>query len=239
MAGAIGAGAAPGASAAPADLRARLEQVRARIAQAAEAAGRSPRSITLVAVSKSHPAAAIRAALEAGQRVFGENRIQEAKTKWPALKAAFPDIELHLIGPLQTNKVREAVALFDLIHTLDRPKLAIALAREMAAQGKRPSCLVEVNIGAEAQKSGLAPDDVAPFVAACREDYKLPLVGLMCIPPLGLPPEPFFLRLAGLARQLSLPFLSMGMSEDFPLAISRGATHVRVGTAIFGPREKP
>jgi pyridoxal phosphate enzyme (YggS family) len=214
-----------------------LARVRARIMAAAEAAGRAPGSVTLVAVSKTHPAERIRPALEAGQRVFGENRVQEAKAKWPALRAAFPDIELHLIGPLQTNKVRDAVALFDLIETVDRPKLALALAREMAAQGRRPNCLVEVNIGAEPQKSGIAPDDVAAFVAACREDYKLPLVGLMCIPPQGAPAEPYFRRLAELARRCGLPLVSMGMSEDFEIAVRCGATHVRVGTAIFGARQ--
>ena len=165
--------------------------------------------------------------------------MQEAKTKWPELRKAYPGLELHLIGPLQTNKVKEAIALFDMIETVDRPKLAAVLAREMAAQGRRPNCLVEVNIGAEPQKSGIAPDDVAAFVAACREDYKLPIVGLMCIPPLAEPPEPFFRRLAELARRSSLPLVSMGMSEDFELAIRAGATHVRIGTAIFGPRETP
>ncbi len=229
----------PAPSQASVDVRANLARVKSMVGRAAEAVGRSPRAITLVAVGKTHPAARIRPALEAGHRVFGENRVQEAKAKWPALKAEFSDLELHLIGPLQTNKVREAVALFDVIHTLDRGKLAVALAREMAAQGRRPACLVEVNIGAEPQKAGLAPDDVEPFVAACREDYKLPIVGLMCIPPLGAPPEPFFGRLAALAHRLGLPFISMGMSEDFELAIRCGATHVRVGTAIFGPRESP
>ncbi|HKO06651.1 MAG TPA: YggS family pyridoxal phosphate-dependent enzyme [Alphaproteobacteria bacterium] len=223
--------------AASVDVAANLARVKVLIAAAAREAGRAPEGITLVAVTKTHEAERIRPALEAGHRVFGENRVQEAKTKWPELRKAFPGLELHLIGPLQSNKVKEAIALFDMIETVDRPKLATALAREMAAQGRRPNCLVEVNIGAEPQKSGVAPDDVAAFVAACREDYKLPIVGLMCIPPLGEPPEPFFRRLAELARRSALPLVSMGMSEDFELAIRAGATHVRVGTAIFGPRE--
>jgi len=219
------------------DVAANLARVKARMVAAAREAGRAPEGVTLVAVTKTHGAERIRPALEAGHRVFGENRVQEAKTKWPELRKAYPGLELHLIGPLQTNKVKEAIALFDMIETVDRPKLAAVLAREMAAQGRRPNCLVEVNIGAEPQKSGIAPDDVAAFVAACREDYKLPIVGLMCIPPLAEPPEPFFRRLAELARRSSLPLVSMGMSEDFELAIRAGATHVRVGTAIFGPLE--
>ncbi|HYB55708.1 MAG TPA: YggS family pyridoxal phosphate-dependent enzyme [Alphaproteobacteria bacterium] len=223
--------------AASVDVAANLARVKARIAAAAREGGRAPEGITLVAVTKTHGAERIRPALEAGHRIFGENRVQEAKAKWPELRKAYPGLELHLIGPLQTNKVKEAIALFDMIETVDRPKLAAALAREMAAQGRRPNCLVEVNIGAEPQKSGIAPDDVAAFVAACREDYKLPIVGLMCMPPLAEPPEPFFRRLAELARRSSLPLLSMGMSEDFELAIRAGATYVRVGTAIFGPRE--
>lgn len=221
---------------APVDVGANLAAVKARLERAARAAGRAPGSVTLVAVAKTHPAERVRLALAAGHRTFGENRMQEAKAKWPRLREAFPDIELHLIGPLQTNKVKEAVALFDVIETVDRAKLALLLAREMAAQGRRPACFVEVNIGAEPQKAGVAPDDVAAFVAACREDYKLPLFGLMCIPPLGAPPEPHFRRLAELAKRCGLPLVSMGMSDDFELAIRCGATHVRVGTAIFGPR---
>ena len=218
------------------DVPTNLAAVKARIARAARAAGRAPGSVTLVAVAKTHPAERVRPALAAGHRTFGENRVQEAKAKWPRLREAFPDIELHLIGPLQTNKVKEAVALFDVIEAVDRAKLALLLAREMAAQRRRPNCFVEVNIGAEARKAGVAPDDVTAFVAACREDYKLPLVGLMCIPPLGVHPEPYFRRLAELAKRCGLPLVSMGMSEDFELAIRCGATHVRVGTAIFGPR---
>ncbi len=218
------------------DVGANLAAVKARLERAARAAGRAPGSVTLVAVAKTHPAERVRLALAAGHRAFGENRVQEAKAKWPRLREAFPDTELHLIGPLQTNKVKEAVALFDVIATIDRAKLALLLAREMVAQGRRPACFVEVNIGAEPQKAGVAPDDVAAFVAACREDYKLPLVGLMCIPPLGAPPEPYFQRLAVLAKRCGLPLVSMGMSDDFEIAIRCGATHVRVGTAIFGPR---
>lgn len=221
---------------APVDVGANLAAVKARLERAARAAGRAPGSVTLVAVAKTHPAERVRLALAAGHRTFGENRMQEAKAKWPRLREAFPDIELHLIGPLQTNKVKEAVALFDVIETVDRAKLALLLAREMAAQGRRPACFVEVNIGAEPQKAGVAPDDVPAFVAGCREDYKLPLFGLMCIPPLGAPPEPHFRRLAELAKRCGLPLVSMGMSDDFELAIRCGATHVRVGTAIFGPR---
>jgi PLP dependent protein len=221
------------------DVAANLARVKAEIAAAARGIGRAPETVTLVAVSKTHGAERIRPALAAGHRIFGENRVQEAKAKWPKLCQTYAGIELHLIGPLQTNKAKDAVALFDVIETVDRDKLAAALAREMAAQGRRPHCLVEVNIGGEAQKSGVAPDDVAAFVAACREDYKLPLVGLMCIPPLAEPPEPHFRRLAELARRSALPLVSMGMSEDFAIAIRAGATHVRVGTAIFGPREVP
>ena len=221
----------------PTDIRANLASVTARIARAAAAAGRAPGSVTLVAVSKTHGVPSIRAALEAGQRCFGENRVQEARAKWPALRAQHPDLELHLIGPLQTNKVRDAVALFDAIETIDRPKLAAALAREMALQGKRPNCFVEVNIGNEPQKAGIAPDDVPAFLAACRELHRLPIVGLMCIPPLGADPRPYFERLAELARRSSVPLVSMGMSEDFEAAVAAGATHVRVGTAIFGARQ--
>ena len=218
------------------DVRANLLAVKARVERAVHAAGRPPSSVTLVAVAKTHPVERIRPALEAGHRVFGENRVQEAKLKWPKLRKAYPDIELHLIGPLQTNKVKDAVALFDVIETVDRPKLAAALAREMATQNRRPNCLVEVNIGSEPQKAGIAPDDVSAFVAACREDYKLPIVGLMCIPPHGRAPESFFRNLTELARRCGLPLVSMGMREDFEIAVRIGATHVRVGTAIFGAR---
>ncbi|HZH28723.1 MAG TPA: YggS family pyridoxal phosphate-dependent enzyme [Azospirillaceae bacterium] len=213
-----------------------LATVRGRIASAATAAGRDPRSVALVAVSKTHPAAAVDAAIAAGQRIFGENRVQEAKSKYPELKARHPDLELHLIGPLQSNKVKDAVALFDVIQTVDRPKLARELAAEMARQGRRPLCWVQVNTGAEPQKAGIAPTDVDAFLAACKADYGLPVTGLMCIPPVDQPPEPHFRLLAELARRHRLPAISMGMSGDFEAAIACGATHVRIGTAIFGSR---
>jgi PLP dependent protein len=218
-----------------------LAAVRAAIEHAAVANGREPANITLVAVSKTIAVPAIEEALAAGQRVFGENRVQEAKSKWPALKARFPDIELHLIGPLQTNKVREAVALFDAIHALDRDSLATALAKEIAkhkAEGKRaPTLFIEVNTGAEASKAGISPADADQFIEACRERHGLEISGLMCIPPLGEPASPHFKLLAKLAERNGLRLLSMGMSGDFEEAIAHGATHVRVGTAIFGARQ--
>lgn len=217
----------------------RLAAVRARIAAAAAAAGRSPASVTLVAVSKTKPAADVEAALAAGQREFGENRVQEAKAKFPELKARFPDLRLHLLGPLQTNKVRDAVALFDVIQTVDRPKLARELGREMAKQGRRPLCLVEVNVGREPQKAGVAPEEVDAFLAACKADYGVPVGGLMCIPPADEDPVPHFRLLAELARRNRLPGVSMGMSGDFEAGVACGATHVRVGTAIFGGRQPP
>ena len=217
----------------------RLAAVRARIAAAAQRAGRPADAVTLVAVAKTQPVAAIEAALAAGQRVFGENRVQEAQAKYPALKARFPDLRLHLIGPLQTNKARDAVRLFDAIHTLDRPRLAEVLARAMEQEGRRPALLVEVNIGAEPQKAGIAPDQADAFVADCRARWRLAPVGLMCIPPASADPAPHFARLAALARHNDLAELSMGMSDDFEVAIAHGATMVRVGTAIFGPRVQP
>ncbi len=219
-------------------IAARLAAVRAEIVAAAKAAGRPPADISLVAVGKTHGAEAIAAALAAGQRVFGENRVQEAATKFPALKERYPDLELHLIGPLQTNKVREAVALFDVIETLDRPRLAAALQREMERQGRRPRLLVEVNTGEEPQKAGILPADADAFVAACRNDFGLDIGGLMCIPPEGEEPALHFALLREIARRNRLPLLSMGMSADFATAIRFGATHVRIGTAIFGPREQ-
>jgi pyridoxal phosphate enzyme (YggS family) len=218
------------------DIAQRLAEVRAQIAESARSAGRDPRSIALVAVSKTHPVRAIRQALAAGQRLFGENRVQEGLAKFPDLKAEYPDLELHLIGPLQTNKVKEAVALFDVIETLDRPKLAQKLAEEMHRAGRRPRCLIQVNIGNEPQKSGVSPDDVSALLALCRDDYRLPIVGLMCIPPAGRDPATYFARMAELARAHHLPILSQGMSGDYPAAVAAGATHVRVGTAIFGAR---
>lgn len=220
------------------EIAARLATVRARIAQAAHDAGRPADAVKLVAVGKTQPARAIEAALTAGQRDFGENRVQEAQAKFPALKARYPDLRLHLIGPLQTNKARDAVRLFDVIHTLDRPRLAEALARAMEQEGRRPALLVEVNIGDEPQKAGIALADTDGFIADCRTRWHLAITGLMCIPPADADPTPRFTALAALARRNGLAELSMGMSADFPLAVAHGATLVRVGTAIFGPRPR-
>ena len=214
----------------------RLEEVRRRIGAVAEAAGRAPADVTLVAVSKTKPAEAVAAAFAAGQRVFGENRVQEAQGKYPPLKAAHPELRLHLIGPLQTNKARDAVRLFDCIETLDRPKLAQALAKEMARQDRRPDCLVQVNTGEEPQKAGVAPQEAGALIRLARDELSLPLRGLMCIPPADDNPAPHFALLRELARDENLPWLSMGMSGDFETAIRFGATHVRLGTAIFGAR---
>ena len=215
----------------------RLESITATLRQQALSSGRDPETITLIAVSKTHPVPAIEAALAAGQHVFGENRVQEAATKFPALKARFPDLELHLIGPLQTNKVAQAVGLFDVIQTLDRPKLAQALAKESLRQGRMPRLYIEVNTGEEHQKAGVTPDETAPFLTYCQS-LGLKIDGLMCIPPHDLDPAPFFDLLARLGARLGLEHLSMGMSADFDLAIAHGATEVRVGTAIFGPPQK-
>jgi pyridoxal phosphate enzyme (YggS family) len=217
-------------------IAANLALVREHIAAAAREAGRPPASISLVAVSKTHPAAAVREALQAGHRRFGENRVQEAEAKYPALREAFPDLALHLIGPLQTNKVREAVALFDVIETVDRPRLAEALAKEMARTGRRLPCLVEVNTGEEGQKSGVLPAAADDFIRDCRERFDLPIRGLMCVPPLDEEPSLHFALLRDIARRNGLGVLSMGMSADYQIAIRFGATHVRVGTAIFGAR---
>jgi pyridoxal phosphate enzyme (YggS family) len=214
-----------------------LLAVRGRIEAAARGANRPSGAVALVAVSKTHPATAVRAALAAGQRVFGENRVQEAVDKFPALRAAFPDLVLHLIGPLQTNKVREAVAHFDVIETVDRPRLAEALAREMERTGRRLPCLIEVNTGEEPQKAGVLPAAADDFIAHCRDRLGLPVEGLMCVPPHDEEPSPHFALLREIARRHSLPVLSMGMSADFETAIRFGATHVRVGTAIFGARQ--
>ena len=214
-----------------------LTLVRAEVAKAARACGRDPAAITLVAVSKTYEADAIAPVLAAGQRVFGENRVQEAAGKWPALIAAQPSIELHLIGPLQTNKVKEAVALFGAIHSLDRPSLAAELAKAFAKpESRRPKLFVQVNTGAEPQKSGVLPEHADAFLDACRTTHKLPIEGLMCIPPLEEAPAPHFALLAKIARRNGLASLSMGMSADFATAIELGATHVRIGTAIFGQR---
>ncbi len=218
------------------DIAANLARLRRRIEAAAQASGRVPSAVTLVAVAKTHEAAAVEAALAAGQRIFGENRVQEAQEKYPALKARWSDLRLHLIGPLQTNKVREAVALFDVIETVDRPKLAEALAKEMARQGRALDCFVEVNIGAESQKAGIAPAAADAFITECRTRWGLKVCGLMCIPPEGGDPTPYFNQLAAIAARNRLAELSMGMSADFEQAIACGATLVRVGTAIFGKR---
>ena len=217
-------------------IAANLAAVRGRIEAAARAAGRPAEAVSLVAVSKTQPVDAVRAALKAGQRVFGENRVQEALAKFPGLRGEFPDFELHLIGPLQTNKVREAVAHFDLIETVDRPRLAEALAREMERAGRRLPCYVEVNTGEEPQKAGVLPDATDDFIADCRDRLGLPIVGLMCIPPEHEEPALHFALLREIARRNRLDILSMGMSADFETAIRFGATHVRVGTAIFGAR---
>jgi PLP dependent protein len=223
---------------APPDIAANLAAVRARIAAAATAAGRAPADVTLVAVGKTHGPPAIAAATAAGQRQFGENRVQEAALKYPALKATTPGLELHLIGPLQTNKVKEAVALFDVIETLDRPKLAEALAREIARQGRHPRLFVEVNTGEEPQKAGALPAEADALIAQCRE-LRLEIAGLMCIPPAEEEPALHFALLREIARRNGIAQLSMGMSADYETAIRFGATHVRVGTAIFGERERP
>lgn len=214
----------------------RLAAVRREIEAACREAGRSPASVELIAVSKTFAAEAIAPVIAAGQRMFGENRVQEAAAKWPALKEAHPDLVLHLIGPLQTNKVREAVRLFDAIHTVDRPKLAAALAKEFARTERRPMLFVEVNTGAEPQKAGVLPEEADGFLRACRDEYGLSIAGLMCIPPFDEPPAPHFALLSKIAARNGLTCLSMGMSADFPTAIRFGATHVRVGTAIFGAR---
>ena len=218
------------------DIGANLAAVRGRIAAAAEATGRNAAAVTLVAVSKTNPVERVHAALSAGQRVFGENRVQEALGKFPDLRREFPDLVLHLIGPLQTNKVREAVAHFDVIETVDRPRLADALAREMEKTGRRLSCFIEVNTGEEPQKAGILPDAADAFIADCRGRLGLPIVGLMCIPPGGEEPSLHFALLREIARRNGLDGLSMGMSADYDIAIRFGATHVRVGTAIFGAR---
>jgi hypothetical protein len=215
-----------------------LAAVRDKIAAAATGAGRDSAAVSLVAVSKTQPQEAVRAALAAGQRLFGENRVQEALGKFPGLRNEYPDLVLHLIGPLQTNKVREAVAHCDVIETVDRPRLAEALAREMEKTGKRPLCYIEVNTGEEAQKAGIVPGAADAFIAECRDRLGLPVAGLMCIPPHDENPAPHFALLREIAKRNGLSGLSMGMSADYETAIRFGATHVRVGTAIFGARRQ-
>jgi pyridoxal phosphate enzyme (YggS family) len=218
------------------DIAANLAGVRAAIKAAADKAGRDPSAVRLIAVSKTQPADAVRAALAAGQRVFGENRVQEAEAKYPALKADFPDLELHLIGPLQTNKVKKALQLFDAIQTVDRPALAEALAKELAKAPKPLALYVEVNTGEEPQKAGVAPADADAFIRRCRDELALPIVGLMCIPPAEEEPSLHFALLKKLAARNGLARLSMGMSADYGIAVEFGATEVRVGTAVFGAR---
>jgi len=215
----------------------RLAEVRRRMAQACAEAGRDPADVALVAVSKTFGAEAIAPVIAAGQRAFGENRVQEAKAKWPPLRERHPDLALHLIGPLQSNKARDAVGLFDAIHTVDRASLCVALAKEIDRQGRAPLLLVEINTGAEPQKAGVLPEAADGFLGECRDSYGLAIAGLMCIPPLAEPPAPHFALAAKIAARNGLKLLSMGMSADFETAIQFGATHVRVGSAIFGERE--
>ena len=226
------------AETAQADIAAKLAEVRGKIAAAAREAGRDPQEVALVAVSKTHPAAAVEAALAAGQTVFGENRVQEAQGKFPPLKAAHPGLRLHLIGPLQTNKVKDALDLFDVIETVDRPKLARALAKEAARLGVAPDCYIQVNTGEEPQKAGIAPGEADAFIAECR-GLGLKVAGLMCIPPVEEVPALHFAFLREIARRNGLAGLSMGMSGDYETAVRFGATLVRVGTGIFGARPLP
>ncbi len=213
-----------------------LAAVEAEIACACKDARRDRAAVTLIAVSKTFAADAILPVIEAGQRVFGENRVQEAKAKWPALISAYPDVALHLIGPLQSNKAKEAVALFDAIHSVDRPSICQALAKEIESQKRHPQLFVQINTGEEPQKAGIAPGEADAFLASCRDTYGLAISGLMCIPPVDEPPAAHFALTAKIAARNGLTSLSMGMSADFATAIALGATHVRVGSAIFGHR---
>jgi pyridoxal phosphate enzyme (YggS family) len=215
-----------------------LSAVRAEIARACRDAGRDPAGVTLVAVSKTFAVEAIEPVIAAGQRIFGENRVQEAKAKWPPLLERDERLELHLVGALQSNKAKEAVQMFDAIHSVDRASLAEALGKEIAKQGRRPLLFVEINTGAEPQKSGVLPENADAFLADCRDRWGLTIAGLMCLPPLNEAPAPHFALTAKIARRNGLALLSMGMSADYPTAIAFGATHVRVGTAIFGARTR-
>lgn len=217
-------------------IAAALTDVKHQIATACRESGRDPGTVTLIAVSKTFPAEAIQQVIVAGQKVFGENRVQESKTKWPALRETYSDLELHLIGPLQSNKAKEAVAMFDAIHSVDRPSLCEALAKEIGRQGRSPQLFVEINTGAEPQKAGILPEDADAFLRACKETYGLTIAGLMCIPPFDEAPAPHFALTAKIAARNGLTQLSMGMSADYKIAIQFGATHVRVGSAIFGAR---
>jgi hypothetical protein len=218
------------------DVAENLAEIQGNINTTCKAVGRNPDDVTLVCVSKNHEADHVRKALIDGRRVFGENRVQEAAGKWPALREAFPDIELHLIGPLQTNKVKDAVTLFDVIETVDRPKLANALAKHRDKTGECPDLFIQINTGEEEQKAGIAPKDADRFITMCRDELKLPITGLMCIPPVDEEPAPHFALLGRIAERHDLKIKSMGMSGDYEAAIRLGATHVRVGTAIFGSR---
>ena len=213
-----------------------LSAVEQDLVRACKEAGRDRSSVTLVAVSKTFNAEAITPVIEAGQIVFGENRVQEAKAKWPGLMSAYPGVALHLIGPLQSNKAKEAVALFDAIHSVDRPSICEALAKEIGSQKRRPLLFVQLNTGEEPQKAGVAPSEADHFIASCREKYGLPISGLMCIPPVNDAPAPHFALTAKIAARNGLKNLSMGMSADFAIAVALGATHIRVGSAIFGKR---
>jgi pyridoxal phosphate enzyme (YggS family) len=221
---------------APADIAANIARIRARVAAAASRAGRDPAQVTLVAVSKTHPVSAVAAALATGQLHFGENRVQEAATKFPGLRADHPNLRLHIIGGLQTNKVRDAVRLADVIETLDRPRLADAIADAIAREGRTPDLLVQVNVGDEPQKSGIPTDQADDFIQSCQARFGAAVTGLMCIPPAEHDPAPHFAWLADRAARHGLAVVSMGMSGDFETAIAQGATHVRVGSAIFGSR---
>jgi pyridoxal phosphate enzyme (YggS family) len=216
-----------------------LEKVWSELETVVNQIGRDPQSVSLVAVSKTHPVDSIRPILEAGQRLFGENQVQEAKVKWPDLKLDYPDVRLHLIGPLQSNKVRQALALFNVIETLDRPKLAHTIARVMEETGYRPDFLIQINTGEEEQKAGILPLQADDFISLCRDELDLPVCGLMCVPPIDEEASLHFALLANIAKRNGLDELSMGMSADYPLAVRFGATHVRVGTAIFGTRIAP
>ena len=221
---------------APRDAIEALNDVKTRVAKTARDHGRNTADVTVIAVTKTYGAERILPVIQSGHRDFGENRVQEAEEKWPSLKAETPDLRLHLIGALQTNKVEQAVALFDVIHSLDRPKLAEKLAAEMRAQNRELPCFIQVNTGREAQKAGLDPADVEAFVRECRETWKLNILGLMCIPPVNEEPSLHFAFLRELATRNGLSQLSMGMSDDYEMAVTFGATYVRVGSAIFGPR---
>ena len=218
------------------DIKENFLTVGKQIAEACKAAHRAPESVTLVAVSKAHPGETARQALSNGHWAFGENRVQEAEEKWPALKDEFPDTQLHLVGSLQRNKVKTAISLFDVLQTIDRPKLARAVADEINRTGRRPQCFIQVNIGEEPQKGGIDPEDTDALITECRETLELPIEGLMCIPPLDEEPSLYFALLGEIAKRNGLENLSMGMSGDFETAIRFGATHVRVGTALFGER---